>query len=64
MNSYIQHLATYSSKSEIWLGKILANDVCFAKFAKFFPAEFCAIIMVCSYVCTTCETKIFLWTFY
>ena len=26
---------SYFSESAIWLGKILANDVCFGKFAKF-----------------------------
>ena len=27
------------SESGIWLGKILVNDACFAKFAKVFPAR-------------------------
>ena len=30
---------SYFSESGIWLGKILANDVCFVKFAKFSPAK-------------------------
>ena len=30
---------TYFSKSGIWLGKILANNVRFAKFAKVFPRQ-------------------------
>ena len=35
---------SYLSESQIWLGKILANDVCFAKFAKVFPSlNFCTI---------------------
>ena len=35
---------SYYSESGIWLGKILANGVRFAKFAKvFFPPKFCAI---------------------
>ena len=33
----------YFSESGIWLGKILANGYCFAKFAKVFLAKFCAI---------------------
>ena len=59
MNSYVQHLATYSSKSEIWLGKILANDVCFAQFAKFFPTEFCAIWYVVMYVTHVSQKSFF-----
>ena len=30
---------SYFSKSGIWLGKILANDACFAKFAKVFSCQ-------------------------
>ena len=30
---------SYFSESGIWLGKILANHVCFAKFAKVFPCQ-------------------------
>ena len=30
---------SYLSESRIWLGKILANDVRFAKFAKAFPCQ-------------------------
>ena len=30
---------SYSSEPGIWLGKTLANDVCFAKFAKVFPHQ-------------------------
>ena len=30
---------SYFSKPGIWLGKILANSVCFAKFIKVFPCQ-------------------------
>ena len=33
------NIISYFSESEIWLGKILANDVQFAKFAKVFPRQ-------------------------
>ena len=29
----------YFTESRVWLGKILANDICFAKFPKIFPAK-------------------------
>ena len=33
------NIISYFSESGIWLGKILANDVQFAKFAKVFPRQ-------------------------
>ena len=36
-------IVSYFSESGIWLGKILANDICFTKFAKVFPTKVCAI---------------------
>ena len=33
---------SYFSESGIWLGKILANDICFAKVLPW-PPEFCAV---------------------
>ena len=33
---------SYFSESGIWLGKILTNDVCLAKFASFPSPKFCA----------------------
>ena len=30
---------SYFSESGIWLGKVLANGVCFTKFAKIFPCQ-------------------------
>ena len=40
---YISHF----SESGIWLGKILANDVPFAKFAKVSPARILRYMVVC-----------------
>ena len=41
---------SYFSESGIWLGKILANDICFAKFTEVSLSKFCAIRYV-----ATCE---------
>ena len=46
------NIISYFSESGIWLGKILANDVQFAKFAKVFPHQNFALYGICSYVAT------------
>ena len=46
---------SYFSESGIWLGKILANDVCFAKFAKVFHHQNFAL---CGFVKQNSSSKI------
>ena len=41
---------SYYSECGIWLGKILANDNSFAKFAKVFRRQSSALYGICEYV--------------
>ena len=45
------NIISYFSESGIWLGKILANDVQFAKFAKVFPRHNFALYGITSHTC-------------
>ena len=44
---------SYFSESEIWLGKLLANGIHFAKFAKFSLPKFCAIRYAFKHISST-----------
>ena len=53
------NIISYFSESGIWLGKILANDVQFAKFAKVFPRQNFALYGITS---TKCGNITFKWS--
>ena len=52
------NIISYFSESGIWLGKILANDVQFAKFTKVFPRQNFALYGIwLAYLCGVCLVR-------
>ena len=53
---------SYFSESGIWLGKILANGICYAKFAKVFPSQNFVLWCKCSHMeISLCEETSSYW---